>query len=182
MKYAEKTSALKHGAMCLLRSPGAADAEDILRHLIVTSAETDFMARYADEITMTVLEEAEFLSGLEAEARAVMISAFVDGKLAANAGISPVSSYERHAHRAEFGISIKKAYWGMGVGSAVLAAVIEAAGAAGYEQMELSVVTGNERAAALYRKFGFKIYGTRQDSFRYRDGTYASEHLMALRL
>jgi len=182
MKYGEKIITLKDGRICLLRSPGPADAEEILEHLILTSAETGYMARNADEITFTAKEEEKYLAGLEADPKAVMISAFVDGKLAANAGLIPVSSYERYAHRAEFGISIKKAYWGAGIGSGLLDAMIQAAKAAGYEQLELSVVAGNARALALYRKLGFEIYGTRERSFRYRDGSYASEHLMTLRL
>lgn len=63
-----------------------------------------------------------------------------------------------------------------------MSAVIESAKIAGYEQLELEVVADNKRGIALYQKFGFQIYGTREKSFRYRDGSYAAEHLMLLKL
>jgi len=40
----------------------------------------------------------------------------------------------------------------------------------------------NIRAVALYMKFGFVVYGTRERAFRYKDGSYGSEYLMLLRL
>ena len=52
----------------------------------------------------------------------------------------------------------------------------------GLEMIELEVVCENKRAIALYEKHGFRIYGTRPHSFKYRDGSYADEHLMLLDL
>lgn len=56
-----------------------------------------------------------------------MISAVVDGKIVANAGFNPVSKLEKCKHRAEFGISIQKEYWGHGIGSHIMAAILETA-------------------------------------------------------
>ncbi len=181
MRY-QKSILLKNNAPCLLRNAVAADAQDVLQHLIVTSGETDNMVRYADEITLTVAEEQAYLADLENNPKAIMLIAMRNGALVATAGFSPVSSHSRCRHRATFGISVKKPYWGMGIGSAMLSAIIACAKTAGYEQLELEVVAGNEQALRLYRKFGFRTYGTRERSFRYRDGNYAAEHLMYLEL
>ena len=62
MRYKPKDHILKNGAVCRLRSPLPADAAAILHLMKVTSGETDFMARYSDEITMPPQREAKFLS------------------------------------------------------------------------------------------------------------------------
>jgi glyceraldehyde-3-phosphate dehydrogenase/erythrose-4-phosphate dehydrogenase len=52
-------------------------------------------------------------------------------------------------------------YRGRGIGERLLRASIDAARSAGFERIELSVYAANERAAALYRKVGFVMEGTR---------------------
>lgn len=180
MKYQEKEYTLNNGISCILRSPEGKDAEAVLDNLRQTSGETDFMARYANEINMTTEEEADFLDALIIDPKSIMISALINGEIVANAGFSPIAPYEKYRHRAEFGISIKRKCWNMGIGSLLLSAVIEVARTAGYEQIELEVVADNVRALALYQKFGFAIYGIREMSFKLRDGSYTAEHLMIL--
>lgn len=177
MEYQNKIF-LKDKRLCLLRNPGSDDAEEILHHLILTSGETDYMARYPDEFRLNVEEEAAHLNAIQKSKNELMIAAVLDGKIVANCGFSPVGPQERCRHRAEYGISIQKAYWGLGIGTALLTAALQEAKRAGYEQVELDVVTDNERALALYKKLGFRCYGTREKSFRYRDGRYAALHLM----
>lgn len=181
MKY-YKCVQLKNGAECVLRNPNADNAQMILQHMIQTSGETENMARYPDEITMTTEQEKEHLSKIESSPDAIMISAVMDGKIVANAGLNPINPHCKSKHRAGIGISIKKDYWGMGIGSAVLSAIIESAVHAGYEQIELDVVASNNRAVELYKKFGFQLYGTLEKAFKCRDGRYEALHLMLLRL
>lgn len=173
---------LKDGGECLLRHPTAQDAKSILHHLVVTSGETDFMLRYPDEIKMTIQMEESYLTKVEKDPRSLMICAEVDGKIVANGGIDPVGSCDRGKHRAVFGVSIQKAYWGLGIGSAITRALINKAKEMGYEQLELEVVASNERGIALYKKLGFEAYGLRKKSFKYRDGHYEDEYLMSLNL
>jgi RimJ/RimL family protein N-acetyltransferase len=182
MKYDAKTITLKNGQSCLLKSPSGDDAEEILQHLKQTSGETSNMARYENEITISVDEERVFLSKRIDHPKAIMISAVMDGEIVASAGFAPVAPYEKYQHRAEFGISIKRSFWNRGIGTAVMSAIVESAKNAGFEQLELEVVTCNERAIALYKKMGFEIYGMREKSFKYRDGGYDAEYLMLLKL
>ncbi|HEX3027207.1 MAG TPA: GNAT family N-acetyltransferase, partial [Clostridia bacterium] len=114
--------------------------------------------------------------------KSLMIAAFVGGRLAANCGINCAAPYKKYQHRAEFGIAVLEEFWGNGIASALLTEIIAAARAMGYEQMELEVVTENTKAIALYKRFGFEIFGTRERSFKYLDGSFASEHLMLLKL
>ncbi|MEA4893754.1 MAG: GNAT family N-acetyltransferase [Oscillospiraceae bacterium] len=182
MKYEEKSLTLRNGQGCVLRSPTGSDAEEMICCLRKTASETIFLARYEDEIKFTPDDEAKILSDIYDNPEGIMIAAFIGGRLVANAGFSSVAPYERTRHRAEFGISVLKEYWGLGLGSLLLAALIEAAAKAGYEQLELEVVAENERATALYEKFGFETYGIRPGTFKYRDGVYRSCRLMLKKL
>ncbi|HVI39973.1 MAG TPA: GNAT family N-acetyltransferase [Anaerovoracaceae bacterium] len=178
MVFEEKRVALKAGIACILRSPGPDDAEAVLAHLRQTSEETNFMIRYPEEIILTVKEEEEFLEKYQTDQKSMMISAVIDGKIIANAGLSCVMDTIKYRHRAVFGISIQKEYWNMGIGTAILSELIRWAPNAGYEQLELEVACENERAVRLYKKMGFEIYGTRECSCKYRDETYSSDYLM----
>ena len=182
MIYTEKTILLKNGQLCTLRSADGGDAQEMLDFIRQVSGETAFLTRYEDEVTMTVNDEAEFLASRLVSPREIMISAYIDGKLAANAGIDSLPPRDRLRHRAEMGISVLKEFWGLGLGSILMEAIIESAKAAGYEQLELEVVAENERGLTLYRKFGFELYGTRENTFKYRDGTSSACHLMLKKL
>ncbi|RKD31310.1 GNAT family N-acetyltransferase [Lacrimispora algidixylanolytica] len=182
MRYKPKEFVLKNGLSCIIKSPGPEDAISMLQLMRTASDETDFLARYSDEIDITVSQEQQFLQNCLKSKKDLMLCALVQGNLVANAGITPIAPHQRYAHRTSFGISINQKYWGLGIGSLLISAVISSAHEMGYEQLELEVVSGNERGLALYRKYGFEIYGTRNHAFKYRDGTYASEYLMMLKL
>ena len=104
MRYKPKDHTLKNGVLCHLRSPLPADAAAILHLMKATSDETDFMARYSDEITMPTLREEKFLESTLSSPADLMICAVVDGTIIANAGLSPIAQRERYRHRATFGI------------------------------------------------------------------------------
>lgn len=181
MRYYRKIRT-KTGKTCILRTPAAKDAEEILAHMRLTSGETDYMLRYPDEITLSVKDERALLERMAASPNEIMIAGEIDGKLVANAGFSPVLPCEKARHRADFGISVQRAYWGQGIGSAILEGILDSARQAGYRQIELDVVSGNERGAALYRKFGFRTYGTLERACLLRDGSWQTLYLMVRRL
>jgi ribosomal protein S18 acetylase RimI-like enzyme len=57
-----------------------------------------------------------------------------------------------------------------GVGSALVAAAIEWASEQGLHKLSLSVFAHNERALAVYRKFGFEVEGRRSKHIRRANG------------
>ena len=181
MRY-DRTVLLPGGQSCVIRNPEAEDAGEILSHLIQTSDETPYLARSGGEIKLTHEEEKKFLASLADSPRSLMLAAYLEGALAGNSGFDPAGGYERFRFRAIFGISVKKDFWGIGVGSALMEANISAAREAGYKQLELEVSANNRRAIALYEKYGFQIYGTRPGTIAYADGSFAPAHLMLLEL
>ena len=182
MNYQEKTFLLKNGRSCLLRGPEEADAELLAGYLKTISAETRNVVREPEEVRISVEEEAEFIRKNRENDRALMLLAFVDGRLAGNASFHAVSSWTRVRHRCSMGISVYQEFWGMGIGTALMGEILRCAGDAGFEQMELEVVSANEAAVGLYRKFGFETTGTVPHAFRYQDGTYADFLFMVKKL
>ena len=112
-------------------------------------------------IVMTADSEAE-----------VEILAEVEGIVAGLAGIEAVGSRDKIRHRADFGISIDRKYWNLGIGTALLNACMDCAREAEYEQLELSVVAENETAINMYRKAGFEEYGRNPRGFKSRLSGY----------
>ena len=84
------------------------------------------------------------------------------------AGIERHGEKYKVKHRADFGISVLKEYWGLGIGRSLTKACIECAKTAGYKQLELSVVADNERAVSMYKKEGFVEYGRNPKGFNSR--------------
>lgn len=173
MIYNKEIKILANGKECILKSPTQQDAKECLEHLRQTSAETNNILRYKDEVTITEDEEKEFLKGILDSDNSIMVLAIVDGKMAGIAGLSPVGEFTKFKHRCSFGIGIKKAFWGQGIGSILIDCIINSAKQAGYEQIELTVVAENENARKLYTKKGFEKFGELKNFFRYRDGTYS---------
>ena len=173
---------LKNGVSCCLRSGTEADGQAALDNFILTHAETDNLLTYPEETTLTAAQEGEYLKAQAESPNGIEILAVVDGVVAGTAGISAVGSRYKLQHRAEFGISIARAYWGLGIGQALTAACIDCARRAGYAQLELDVVADNASALALYKKFGFVEYGRNPKGFRSRTAGYQELVLMRLAL
>lgn len=182
MEYESRTVTLKDGRTCLLRSPTGADAEQMLEYMHIMLDETPYLCQSAAEFAVSAEQEAEFLEKTLAQERALMLSAFDGERIVANCDFRACGAAGRTRHRAALGISILREYWNNGLGSLLMDALITAARAAGYEQLELDVVAANRRAISLYLKHGFSVYGTRPHGLHYDDGTYADEYLMAKQL
>ena len=181
MQYCTET-VLKDGTVCLLRSAAGEDAEEVLRVFNLTHGQTEYLLTYPEESSFTPEEERKFLEKQADSANAVEICAFVDGRLAGNAGIEPVGGRIKVKHRAEFGIAIDRAYWGRGIGRALTLACLECAREAGFTQVELNAVAENEGALALYRSVGFVEFGRNPKGFRTRDGRWQELVYMRLEL
>jgi putative acetyltransferase len=104
--------------------------------------------------------------------------ACVDENLVGFLHVEVKQSARRH-HAAEFAIAVDPAHSGHGVGSALMAAMIDLCDNwLNTHRIELTVFVDNAAAIALYRKFGFEIEGTSRD-FAFRDGRYIAVHHMA---
>ena len=158
MEY-RKTVQLKDGRTCVLRNGTEEDGQALLDIFLLTHSQTDYLLSYPDEANMTADQEAAFLKEKTESKDEIEILAEVDGIVVGSAGIGHIGKKEKVKHRAEFGISVDKAWWGLGIGRALTEACIECAKTAGYAQLELEAVADNASAISLYRSTGFVEYG-----------------------
>ncbi len=159
---------LKNGIECCLRNGTEQDGQAVFDHFNLTHGETDYLLSYPDENSFSAEQERQFLKEKTESRNEVEIVAVVDHAVVGTAGIEAAGSKYKIRHRAEFGISVAKAFWGLGIGSALVKACIECAKAAGYLQLELNVVAANERAVSIYKKAGFIEYGRNPRGFHSR--------------
>jgi len=105
------------------------------------------------------------------------IVAEFDGRMVGNAGLLQFKG--RRSHVGEIGMAVHDEFCGRGIGSALLAALIDLSDNwLDLKRLELTVYVDNEPALRLYQKFGFETEGTRrQDVFR--DGQYVDSYAMA---
>ena len=179
MQFQPVKIVLKDGRTAILRSPVIEDAADMLAYLQASTAQTRFMAREPDEAKQMTLEQEErFIRAQLDQERTVLLVALVDGKLAGVSHLTPISGMRRMRHRCTLAVGIDRAYWGVGLGRAMMCALLDAAMTLGYEQAELEVVTTNERAVRLYKSLGFEVCGTLPRNMTYADGSYADLYAM----
>ena len=181
MKY-NREIVLKNGARALLRNGDAADGAEVFKVFNRTHAQTDYLLSYPEENSFDARQEAEFLAKKTESQNEIEIIAIVDGVVAATAGIEAIGDKYKVKHRAEFGISVLKEYWGLGLGKALTQACIECAKEAGYSQLELNVVAENERAVNLYRNLGFEEFGRNPRGFNSRTSGFQELVYMLLKL
>ena len=177
MRYA-KTVLLAGGQELLVRNAVASDARALRDTMRRAHAQTDYLLSYPDEQSVDDEQEARSLEETERSGNEVELVAIIDGRIVGSAGVSAVRSRRKVAHRARFGISILKEYWGMGIGRVLMEASINCARQAGYTQLE--VVADNQRAVSLYRRAGFEEYG--RNPRGYRSASVGYQELVYMRL
>jgi L-phenylalanine/L-methionine N-acetyltransferase len=109
----------------------------------------------------------------------IMLVAELDGVVAGNAGLHGSGTHARRRHVMGLGISVALEHQGKGIGSALMAALMDYADNwAHVLRIELDVYTDNTRAIALYKNFGFVQEGLHR-AFALRDGQYVDAMSMA---
>lgn len=183
MKCEEREVICRDGRAALLRAAHPDDAAEMVRFLLDVCGETEFLLAYPEERqNLTIERERAFLTNIAEDDNELMLTAWVDGQLAGVANIN-FSTRLKMRHRASVAISIRRAYWNLGLGTALLNALVDAAKARPeVRQVELEFIEGNRRAQALYEKVGFRVVGVHPDAFVLKDGTMRNEYLMQLKI
>ena len=138
----------------------AADAKAILAFTRTCGAETDNLSFGAEGIPVSTEEEASFLASMENSETGIFLVARDGTEIIGTASYSAFTR-KRMSHRGELGISVKRAYWYRGVGTALLRDLLDfAKNVAKSEIVSLSVRCDNAQAIRLYEKFGFEKIGS----------------------
>ena len=132
----------------------AEDAAALLDYLKIVGGETDNLSFGAEGVQLDVEAEQAYL-GMQAQSQDnIQLLAKANGEIIGTASLN--RKQRRMGHRAEFGISLKKAWWGCGAAFALMERILAFARENEVEQVNLEVRSDNKRAIALYEKFGFR--------------------------
>lgn len=172
----------KTGREVILRSAEKNDAKSLLEYLKITAAETPYLIREPEEITLSIEQEEEFIQRIEDSEKELMLVATVDGKHVGNCSLMSMGVFRRYGHRCDVAIALYQEYCGRGIGKKMLETVLKVAKEIGYEQAELEVAADNKNAIALYEKLGFKQYGCFPDNMKYSNGKYADAYWLMRKL
>jgi phosphinothricin acetyltransferase len=83
-------------------------------------------------------------------------------KIAGWAALSPISSRAAYAGVAEISVYVREKYRGRGIGSILLAALIEAAEQNGIWTLQAGIFAENAASIRLHKKHGFREVGRRE--------------------
>ena len=143
----------------IIEKAKAADAGEVLEFTRICGAETDNLTFGAEGIPVSPEDEAAFLRSMEDSNTGIFLVSRDGADIIGTASYSAYTR-KRMAHRGELGVTVRKAYWNMGVGSALLRELLDfAKNTAGSEIVSLAVRCDNASAIRLYEKFGFRRIG-----------------------
>jgi RimJ/RimL family protein N-acetyltransferase len=173
---------LKDGRKLILRDPALSDAQELIDYLKIVGGETDFLLADENGIEGLTLEgEQNWITSTLDTPNTKMFVGTVDNEIVLVCDVR-AAGRSRIAHVGGVAITIKRAFWGLGIGSIAMQAMIDFAKSTGVLRMlSLEVREGNERAIALYKRFGFVEIGRHKARINVR-GTYYDEILMDLDL
>lgn len=159
----------------IIRKARKTDAAAMINFLHQIAGESDYLTfGSADELHLTVEKEEKLFEDYFNRDNGLNLIAEYDGQIAGNLNFSG-GTKKRTAHTGEFGISVRKDFWGMGIGKALIARLIEWSKESGViRKINLRVRSDNARAIHLYKSFGFKEEGVITRDFLINDVFYDS--------
>ncbi|MCE1196679.1 GNAT family N-acetyltransferase [bacterium] len=170
---------LADGRALEIRPAKPSDAPALIAYVEEVCAESDNLTFGPGEFGMTLSQEMDFLRAVAAADNQVYLLGLVGGRIVAALNFAG-GKRPRTRHSGEFGISVRREFWGLGASSAMLDALVAWAGRGGIvRKIGLRVRTDNERAIALYERKGFVREGTLRAELAVGDVLY-DLHAMAL--
>ncbi|MCE7974554.1 MAG: GNAT family N-acetyltransferase [Leptolyngbya sp. PLA1] len=142
-----------------------------------------FLLTSPDEFTMTESEEREFVAGILAHPRQLMLIAEEAGRVLGMLDMRQISIRRKARHRVLLGMSVREAFRGRGVGTALMSRGVHWARAhPDLSLITLEVYAANTRAITLYKRFGFLPKGTLPGGLVHDDGSAWDQVEMYLRV
>ncbi len=177
MKEIEKKT--KNGLSVIIREAKPEDARELVNYVESSSGESDFLSFGPGEFGISVEEERKFLQEYKESEYKVYLLACINGAIVGSLSFS-AGDRKRTRHCGEFGMTVRKDFWGVGVGSHLMDALFDWSLAQGeIKKINLYVRTDNVRAIRLYEKKGFVIEGTVSKEVCI-EGNYYDCHVMGM--
>ena len=172
---------LKNDLQLTLRRAESLDAEQLLAYIDRVAGESENLTFGPGEFELSLEEERTFLQHMAESPTSLYLIAEIAGEIV---GVLTFSTGKRPRlqHVGEFGMSILRSHWNLGIGSRMLEYLIEWARQTGtIRKINLRVRVDNHPAIHLYEKYGFVQEGrvTREIYLR---GQFVDVCVMGLQL
>lgn len=172
---------IKNGQKIIIRKVKKEDTAQVVEYMSSIGGESDNLTFGEGELKMTIEAEENFIEDINSKDNAIMIAALMNNQIVGSATLR-AGERNRVKHVGEFGITVRKAYWGQGVGSALLNYLIEWARSTGIiRKINLRVRADNENGIKLYEKYGFQREGLITREF-YINGEFYDAIAMGLEI
>src|SRR4051812_2214416 len=123
-KISERSHQIKNGTSVIIRTVRESDAEAYLTLGKSIMSEEIYSLTQADELTLTVEQEREWLkSNIEDESHLIIV-AESNGKVIGQLDFSN-GHRKRNAHTGQFGMGVHKDFRGVGIGSLLIGALVD---------------------------------------------------------
>jgi RimJ/RimL family protein N-acetyltransferase len=127
----------------------------MVEYLTKLSEESDFLTFGPGETVLTIEDEVNVIQSKEVAKNQLMLCAFIEDKLVGGLTFTSISR-PRVQHTGEFGVSVLKEYWGLGIATNLLNFLLEwARDGQIIRKINLRVRSDHQSAIQLYQKFGF---------------------------
>ncbi|MTI66551.1 MAG: GNAT family N-acetyltransferase [Firmicutes bacterium] len=145
---------LRDGNILVLREVEAKDAESIIEYVNKVAGETDNLTFGENQFNITLKEERKILIESKKSENSFFLLAIINdrivGMLTFRGGKRP-----RTKHVGEFGVSVLKEFWNLGIGKKMIINLIKWAKDNKIKKINLRVRSDNEKAIKLYKNLGF---------------------------
>ncbi len=172
----------RDGRDYVIREAELGDAAQLIAHARTMLAEPEWNVTELNEFHTSIdQEESWILSFHERPHNILMVADFGSPPAPHVVSVISFSSQARFRmrHRGRLGIGVQQPFRGLGVGEAMLRALLDwAAAEPELERVELSVLGHNQRALNLYLKCGFVEEARLLRAYKLADGTYYDDVMM----
>lgn len=176
---------LRDGRSATIRSVRMTDAPGLMRSNQLMIQAGHGIVRTPAEMpgspTAQRVQLRQWITGKFRHPRGVMLVAVV-GRTVVGAAVMRRERLLRLVHVGHVGIGLRPDATGLGLGRALMLALIDWARDVGVNRVTLDVIADNHRAILLYTSLGFVVEGRRRRHVREPDGRERDDLMMALLL
>ncbi|MDK2952265.1 MAG: hypothetical protein PWQ77_1930 [Kosmotogales bacterium] len=178
---ATKRVTLKNGEILNIRRVVVEDSSEIIEYINKIAGESENLTFGPGEFKNTPEEEKRFIESINESDNSLMIVGIIKDEITSILNFNS-GRRNRIKHVGEFGISVRKDFWNIGVGKEMMNYLIDwAKNTKIIKKINLMVRKDNLSAISLYKKFGFEIEGTNSRYFKIR-GKYYDLLYMGLKI
>ena len=173
-KIAPEKFKLKDGREVLIKTPSPDEWWKIRDHMNLIKVESQNTFQFPEQ---PVLEEettrARIQTALDSQ-KSLRVCVEFEDRFIAQMDYWPVHQNENHPwlkHNCYFGMGVNKEFWHQGIAKRLLEILEREAKKMGYTHIRAEVRASNDRGVKLYKNFGFKITGVKEQ-FAFIDGKF----------